>query len=296
MLPRVTIGVCVKNGAATIQEVIESIASQTYPHELMEVIFVDDGSEDKSLSIINTYASKLDMNVKVFQHEWKGLGFSRNVVVNNASGKYIIWVDCDMVLPKDHVKKQVEYMEQNPKIGIGKAKYGFFREGSLVAFLENVLFTVNDSKRNPLNSKLPGTGGAIYRIEAIRMVGGFDEDLRGVGEDQDVAYRIKAIGWHIKRTPAHFYERRVESWPALLRKYIWYGYGNYHLYRKNRNIFSLFRMNPIAGFFAGLLHIPVAYRLTQNKVVFLLPIHFLVKFSAWCYGFAKSQTSFQSWK
>ncbi|MEM5867131.1 MAG: glycosyltransferase [Candidatus Aenigmatarchaeota archaeon] len=109
------------------------------------------------------------------------MGFcSINVVVKNASGKYIIWVDCDMILPKDHVQKQVEFMEQNPKVGI--------------------------------------------------------------------AYRVKAEGWQIKRTNAYFYERRVKSWRDLWRKYFWYGYGNYHLYRKNRGILSPTRMNPIAGF------------------------------------------------
>lgn len=289
MKPIVTIGVCVKNGAATIREAIESIISQTYPHELMEVIFVDDGSEDETPSIINAYASKMDMDVKMFRHEWKGLGYSRNVVVKNASGKYIIWVDCDMILPKDHVERQVEFMERNPKVGIGKARYGFIDENSMVAFLENMPFMVYDSEDVPLDLKLPGTGGAIFRVEAIHKIGGFDERLEGVGEDQDIAYRVKADGWQIKRTNAYFYERRVKSWRGLWRKYFWYGYGNYYLYRKNRHIISPTRMNPLAGFLAGCLYAVGAYRLTRKKAVFLLPFHFAFKMVAWSYGFAKAQ-------
>jgi len=283
--PIVTIGVCVKNGAATLREAIESIISQTYPHELMEVIFVDDGSEDETPLIINEYTSKMNMDVKIFRHEWKGLGFSRDVVVKNARGKYIIWVDCDMILPKDFVRKQVEFMEKNPEVGIGKARYGFLEENSLVAFLENLPFMVYDSKNIPLDLKLPGTGGAIFKVEAIRKVGGFDEQLRGVGEDQDIAYRIKANGWQIKRTNAYFYERRVKSWRDLWRKYFWYGYGNYHLYRKNRHILSPTRMNPVAGFLAGCLHVSDSYKLMRKKAVFLLPFHFTFKMVAWCYGF-----------
>lgn len=286
--PIITIGVCVKNGAATLREAIESIISQTYPHKLMEVIFVDDGSEDATPLIINEYASKMDMDVKIFRHEWKGLGFSRNVVAKNASGKYIIWVDCDMILPKDFVRKQVEFMEKNPKVGIGKARYGFLEENSLVAFLENLPFMVYDSKGVPLDLKLPGTGGAIFKVEAIREIGGFDEHLDGVGEDQDVAYRIKADGWQIKRTNAYFYERRVKSWRDLWRKYLWYGYGNYHLYRKNRHIVSPTRMNPLAGFLAGCLYVPESYRLMRKKAVFLLPLHFTFKMVAWFIGFSKS--------
>ena len=287
MLPKVTIGVCVKNGAATLREAIESIISQNYPHELIEVIFVDDGSEDETLLIINAYASKMDMDVKIFRHEWRGLGFSRNVVIKNAKSKYIIWVDCDMILPEDHIQKQVEFMEKNSKVGVGKARHGFINKNLLIAFLENMPFIIYDSKDVPLDLKLPGTGGAIFRVEAIRKIGGFDEGLDGVGEDQDIAYRIKADGWQIKRTNAYFYERRAKSWRDLWRKYFWYGYGNYHLYRKNKRILSPTRMNPIAGFLAGCLYVAESYRLTHKKAVFLLPLHFAFKMVAWFIGFSK---------
>ena len=70
----------------------------------MEVIFVDDGSEDETLSIINSYVPRMDVKVKVFHHGWKGLGLSRNVVVDSASGDYIIWVDGDMILPRPRHK------------------------------------------------------------------------------------------------------------------------------------------------------------------------------------------------
>lgn len=285
----VTLGVCVKDCASTLPEVIESIIAQDYPHELMEVIFVDDGSKDETLSIIKHYVPKMNMKVRIFHHEWKGLGPSRDVVVKNSCGKYIIWVDGDMILPKDHVQKQVTFMEQNPKVGIGKARYGFLLEDSVVAFLENIPFVVYDSKDGTLDLKLPGTGGAIFRVEALRKVGSFDERLVGVGEDQDVAHRIKAAGWHIKRTSAYFYERRVKSWLNLWRKYFWYGYGNYCLYRKNRRIFSLFRMNPLAGFIAGAFYVKDAYILTRCKSVFLLPFHYAFKLAAWCCGFVKAQ-------
>jgi glycosyltransferase involved in cell wall biosynthesis len=40
--PKVSIGVCVRNSVATLREAIESIICQDYPHEFMEVIFVDE--------------------------------------------------------------------------------------------------------------------------------------------------------------------------------------------------------------------------------------------------------------
>ena len=288
--PKVTIGICVKNCEATIKGVIDSILDQDFPHERMEVIFVDDGSEDRTLSVILGSVARMDMQVKVYHHEWKGLGPTRNVVVVNADGDYIIWVDGDMTLPRDHVRKQVEFMEQNPKVGIAKSKYGMLGRENIVAVLENIPFIVDDSKDGTVNPKLPGTGGSIYRVEAIRQVGGFDNHLKGVGEDQDAAYRVKAEGWFLDRSPAVFYEKCRQTWQDLWKQYFWHGYGLYDLYRKNRNIFSLYKMVPIAGFITGALYTLDAYRLTGRKSVVLLPFHFAFKMIAWCLGFTKSKT------
>jgi glycosyltransferase involved in cell wall biosynthesis len=289
MKPKVTIGVCVRNCAAIICYAIDSLIAQDYPHELMEVIFVDDGSEDETLSVINSYIPKMDMKVKVFHHKWKGLGASRNVVVNNAEGKYIIWVDSDMILPPNHVRVQVEFMEQNSKVGVAKAKYGVMTEGNIVEVLENVPFVIHDSKNVSLDLKLPGTGGAIYRVKAIRQAGGFDEKLKGTGEDQDAAFRMREAGWLIGRSPAIFFERKDQAWIMIWKKWFWYGLGNYDLYRKNRGIFSLFGMNPVAGFIKGLTYIVDAYKLLHRKCVFLLPFHYTFKMTAWCLGFIRGQ-------
>jgi len=260
----------------------------------MEIIFVDDGSDDGTLRVISDSVSRMDMCVKIFHGKWQGLGPARNMVVDNACGDFIAWVDGDMTLPRDHVRKQVKFMEQNPKVGIAKARYGMLRGENIVGALENIPFIVYDCKDGSLNLKLPGTGGAIYRVEAIRKVGGFDNYLKGVGEDQDAACRVKAAGWLLKRSPCIFYEKRVDTWKNLWDTYFWYGYGDHDLFQKSRNIFSLYKMVPIAGFVAGALYTLEAFRLTHRKAVFLLPFHFAFKMTAWCFGFAKRRADFSS--
>lgn len=291
MKPVVTVGVCVRNSASTIREAVESIVAQDFPHESMEVVFVDDGSEDNTLATIHWYVDRMDIDAKVFHQSWQGLGASRNLVVNNAGGKYIVWVDGDMVLPVDHVRKQVEFMEKNPEVGIAKARYEIRKEESIVAVLENVPFAIHDSKSVSLDLKLPGTGGAIFRVESIKEVGGFDVCMKGVGEDQDAAFRVKSAGWLLRRSSASFYERRASTWRGLWKKWFWYGQGDYHLFCKNRHVFSLFRMTPIAGFVNGVLQVGDAYRLTHRLSVLLLPFHSTYRMVAWCFGFAKGRTT-----
>jgi len=286
--PIVTIGICVKNCESTVSGAINSVLKQDFPHELMELIIADDGSEDKTLNVVLDLAQKMDMQVKVFHDEWRGMGPVRNIIVDNAQGDYIIWIDGDMILPKNHVKKQVEFMERKPKVGIAKAKHQFLPKKNLIAFLEHVPFMVYEYMSEILNPKLPGTGGAIYRVAAIRQINGFDNNLKYAGEDEDAAYRIKQAHWFIVRSPAVFYEIRIQAWKRLFKKYVWYGYGNYYLYNKNRKIFSLYKMNPIAGFVAGILYAFIAYTLTKRKSLILLPFHFALKMVAWCFGFTKA--------
>ena len=292
MKPKVTIGVCVRNCEDTVAEAIESIMRQEYPHELMEVIFVDDGSEDGTLPIIKEYAEKMDIKTKIFHTEWRGLGAARNTVINNAEGKYIIWVDGDEELEKYYVKKQVEFLEKNPKVGIA---IGFFTlpQQNLVAKLEMLPFVINRLYR--LNEKqflkLPGTGGAAFRVEAVRQVGGFDEELKGAGEDIEIAYRIRKSGWLIGTTDAKYCEKRggIMALKNLWNKYFWYGYGNHKVFVKNREIIEHIKMTPLAGIVAGLLYATKAYPFMKEKRLFLLlPAIFFIKFTAWCLGFTKS--------
>lgn len=293
MKPSVTIGICVRNCEVLVREAVRSVVDQDFPHELMEVIFMDDGSEDETLPAISDCVSRIDIEAKVFHDEWRGLGHARNVIVENADGDYIIWVDGDMILPRDHVRKQVEFMQRNPKVGIAKARYETWPRENLVGFLENVPFQAVDFKYGgnvATQTRVMGTGGSIYRVKAIRQVGGFDEHITGVGEDADAEYRIRKAGWLLYRaTSASFYERRRKTWKALWDEGFWHGYGGDYIIRKNSDIMSFYKMSPLAGFLAGIWYSTIAYKVMRRKSVFLLPIQYTFKRTAWFFGFVKGQ-------
>ena len=288
---KITIGVCVRNCEATVGEAINSILDQDYSHELMEVIFVDDGSKDGTLGAILNSLPRLKMHVKVFHHEWKGLGFSRNLVVDNASGEYIVWLDGDMVLSKDYVRKLVQLMDRNPKVGIAKGKYSLAPGANLIATLE--IYSRAAGKMVDFNSRVKtcsmGTGGGIYRVKAIRQVGGFDENIKGYGEDWDAESRIRAAGWLLRIIEAQFrdYERRGLAWKDIWRKYLRRGYDSHYFFHKKKGIIKLYKWTPFAAFFSGLFHSLILYKLTHKEKVFLLPIQYTFKMTAWCLGFLK---------
>jgi glycosyltransferase involved in cell wall biosynthesis len=289
MQTRVTIGVCVRNGEDCIEGAMISINDQDFPHELMEVIFVDDGSKDKTLSIIKGYVPTIKMKAKVIHQDWKGLGVARNVVVNDANGQYIIWVDCDMRLSRGFVRKQVEFMDKNQDTGIGKGRYGLYDPTSLVAYLENIGAIVEflHYEQEKLSKSL-GTGGSIYRVEAIRGIGGFDENIKGVGEDMDAEHRTGKAGWLLKITDAEFYEMRRTNWKTLWNEYFWHGCGGQSISNEVRPRYVLYKTFPPAAFFIEFHHSCTAYKLVHRNVVFLLPFHWIFKRIAWCFGYVTS--------
>jgi len=293
MKPKVTIGVCVRNCEDYVKEAIESIVDQDFPHELMELIFVDDGSEDKTLSIIQEYVSRIDISAKVFHSSWRGLGHARNIIAANAEGDYILWVDGDMVLTGDFVRKLVEFMEQNPEVGIAKGEQALEPGGNLLATLETYARAAGrmvDYQSEKARSKALGTGGSIYRIEALRQVGGFDENLRGYNEDWDVEIRVRSAGWSLLTTNAKFvdYERHGLIWKSLWSRYWLRGYYTHYFLHKNRGLLKHYKMFPPAAFLLGLLHAHKLFKLTHEKKVFLSPFQYAFKMTAWYLGFTRS--------
>lgn len=143
--PIVTIGLCVKNNEATIKEAVDSIVNQDFPHELMEVIVVDGCSQDQTLAIINEIFSRTDIRFRIFS-ENKGLGFARQIVVDNALGKYIVWVDGDVILTKNYIEKQVDFMERNPKVAVAAGSFGLLPDDSYVATLEGVGYAIEKNR------------------------------------------------------------------------------------------------------------------------------------------------------
>ena len=289
----VTIGLCVKDGENTLHDAIASIISQDFPHDLIEVIFVDDGSIDSSVRLIERYTPEIDISCRILSHKWRGLGASRNVVLNHANGSLILWVDADMVLSKDYLKILVQFMEANPAVGIVKGKQSLESGANYIATLESwsrATGRMIDYNSKKAEVKSLGTGGSMHRIAALRQVGGFDENLTGYGEDFDVEYRIRKAGWLLSTTDVQFsdYERGQVTWQDLWKRYFKRGSDLYEFSKKHKKLIHLYNMLPPVAFFSGILYSLKLYRIIGHKIVLLLPIQCTFKMTASCFGFLKA--------
>jgi len=103
--PLLSIVVPIYNVEQYLAQCIESLVNQTYRN--IEIICVDDGSPDKSIDILNRYASK-DSRVKVFQKRNGGQSDARNYGLTQISGDYFMFVDGDDWLDLDTCKSAVQ--------------------------------------------------------------------------------------------------------------------------------------------------------------------------------------------
>ena len=90
--PKISIVIPVYNTAKYLKKCLDSLKFQTY--ENLEIICVDDGSTDGSLSVLQEYANS-DSRFLVYTQEHLGTSSARNIGISVASGEYISFVDSD---------------------------------------------------------------------------------------------------------------------------------------------------------------------------------------------------------
>ena len=111
MNPLISIIVPVYNSEKFLNKCIESLINQTY--KKIELIFVNDGSTDNSLSILKQYSDR-DNRIKVFCKKNGGVSSARNfgLSVINDNG-YVMFVDSDDNIDKNYIKKFVSKIHTN---------------------------------------------------------------------------------------------------------------------------------------------------------------------------------------
>lgn len=106
----VSVIIPVYNSEKYIKFALDSVIEQNYNN--IEIIIVDDASEDSSSAIINTYLRKYD-NIKYYiNHTNVGVGQTRNVGLYYARGRYVAFMDADDIWDKDKIKCQIKLMNR----------------------------------------------------------------------------------------------------------------------------------------------------------------------------------------
>src|ERR1700761_7775050 len=109
MQPLVSVIIPVFNSERYLAETVSSVLNQTYKN--IELILVDDGSEDGSLALAHTFESE---HVKIFHQPNNGASSARNKGLAQAKGEYIQYLDADDLLSANKIEQQVIVLQKNP--------------------------------------------------------------------------------------------------------------------------------------------------------------------------------------
>ena len=188
--PLVSIIIPCFNREELIQETLNSVINQTYPH--WEAIIVDDGSTDNSVAVVNEYFKK-DNRIKLLlrNREPKNASVCRNIGIENSKGKYLIFLDSDDILAPNCLENRVEFMGLNQNIHFAVFQMAFFDNKGVI---ENSHIT--KKKENYLYSYLSydlpwQTTCPIWKTSFVcEKIGGYNETYPRL---QDVEFNTRAL-------------------------------------------------------------------------------------------------------
>jgi Glycosyl transferase family 2 len=135
--PLVSILIPAYNAEQWIPQSIESALAQTWPRK--EIIVVDDGSSDRTLSVAQEFSSR---GVLVASQEHRGGSAARNKAFSFCGGDYIQWLDADDILAPDKISRQMEFAEScaNKRILLSSEWGHFLYRTSRAQFTPTVLW------------------------------------------------------------------------------------------------------------------------------------------------------------
>lgn len=174
MKKKVSVIVTCYNTIDYFEECLQSVVSQTYDN--LQIIIVDDGSNDGSGKLADEYATKRE-NIRVIHQPNQGLAIARNSGLYIAEGEYITFVDADDLLYEDSIEKLMKVVEES-EYDIVVGAYDRVRNGKNVASCPHGLS--EKSLENPIDFRFKGfyaTGhlsydwGKLYRLGFIKAHG-----------------------------------------------------------------------------------------------------------------------------
>ncbi len=235
LLPAVSIIVPGYNEEVTAIKTIESLLKTDYP--LFEIIFVDDGSKDRTYELVSEAYGDHPM-VKVLTKPNGGKATALNFGITHAQYEFVICIDADTQLKNDAIYHLMTYFtDQEIGAVAGTVKVG--NENNMITLWQSIEYiTAQNMDRRAFDlinsiTVVPGAIGA-FRKSAIFKAGGFTFDT--LAEDCDLTMRILKQGYVVKNcAEAIAYTEAPETLSALLKQRFRWSFGVIQSFWKNRN-------------------------------------------------------------
>lgn len=199
------------NAAEFISKCLDSVFAQD--QKKIEVIVVDNGSTDATISILKSYLPKIRL---IKNKENKGFCFANNQALQKAKGEYILTLNSDIVLDVNYISSLREFLVKHPQVGMVQGKFlkldkktidGIGLHLSLFMRMYNIGGGQTDQAHYSYVRDIfgPCAAAALYKkklLEDIRYKNEFfDNKFFFLVEDFDLAWRARKKGWKAAYVP-----------------------------------------------------------------------------------------------
>lgn len=183
--PLITIIIPVYNNSKYIRQCINSILNQDY--KKIEIIVIDDGSTDDSLSVSKELSEK-DARIHVYSQKNSGVSSARNMGIKKATGDYVFFVDSDDILSRNCISYCLEILNDcNAEIAVIPVPNKFIGDGE--AFTGHV--DTSSSEPRTLTGREAALEMLYYKIVISSWGKLFSKKLiddNGIAFDENLAY------------------------------------------------------------------------------------------------------------
>lgn len=127
--PLVTIGIPTYNGGLALKKAVASISAQSYPS--LEILISDNASTDDTPMVCEELL-KRNSQIRYFRQK-QNIGMLSNFeyLLNQAHGKYFMWLADDDALAPEVLSRYVNFLEENPDYSLVSGKINYWMDGKL---------------------------------------------------------------------------------------------------------------------------------------------------------------------
>lgn len=249
-----------------------------------EIVIIEDGSEDTSEAIANTFKDQL--NISYYFKQNSGPGDSRNYGMQKAKGNYFIILDSDVILPSNYLDAISSFLEDNYYHCFGgpdAAHNSFNNLQKAINFAMTSFITTGGIRGSGKQVKdfQPRSFNMGLSKKAFEASKGFGNIHPG--EDPDLSLRLKKLGFNTTLIPNAFvYHKRRISWSKFYTQVNKFGMvrpilNQWHPKSKSvvfwfPTLFSLGALISIILFICG-IGLPLYLYLTYFTLAFLIALY-----------------------
>ncbi|WP_297426945.1 glycosyltransferase [Clostridium sp.] len=261
----ISIIIPVYNVGDYIKECLESILMQTYKD--LQIIIVDDGSTDNTISIVNEYKDKFE-NYTILHQKNAGVSVARNTAFNHIEGEYTIYIDPDDFLEWDMLEKMQKEVEAKQVDIVISEYYVYYNENDNRNYIEKYDIDARKIYNNyyvidmMLNYELQGQlWNKLFRTQLLKEIEFKFEPGRYIQDAFPVfkaIYNSKGISFIDK--PLYYYRQRetstVHKKNAKLAEDYYFAMSSIIHFIKDKNIkvnqqsLKIFRIKVLSHFIA----------------------------------------------